>query len=97
MTSRKTNGVKVIQGGLEILIDKEDMMWVKNFEWELDERGYVVRYSPGYNGKRFRYPLHREIWKHHREAPKGVPIIHVNQNLMDNRLSNLTLCYQQRF
>jgi hypothetical protein len=91
MSPPKVKGAKIIQDNLEFLVDAEDGQWASGYQWEVDEKGYIVRYAM-VNNKKFRYPLHREVWKRHREAPSRVPITHINGNRGDNRLSNLALC-----
>jgi hypothetical protein len=68
--------------GQYALVDAADYEWLNRWRWHL-HGGYAMRYE---RGKRIF--MHRQIL----EAPKGVPVDHIDGNRAHNYRSNLRLC-----
>lgn len=70
-------------GGHEILLDREDVELVSNYQWCVGIHGYVTS-GAGKN----QILLHRLVTK----ADSTVFVDHINRNRLDNRKSNLRIC-----
>lgn len=68
------------------LVDDKDFESVKDFKWQTNRQGYVVRCIWA-NGKPCIVALHRAIIG----CPKGMEVDHINGNVLDNRRTNLRL------
>lgn len=68
------------------LVDDKDFVWVSQFKWSYDPKGYAFRNTQRPNRRIFY--LHRAIL----EAKKGEYCDHINGDKLDNRRENLRLC-----
>lgn len=75
--------------GHRILVDKEDLEKIIAITWHLDRNGYP--HSKRYvAGRRSTIRVHRLIV----DVPKGYVCDHINGDKLDNRKSNLRICFQ---
>ncbi len=79
-----------LQNGHEAIIDRADLMLVKNYHWyaKKDANTYYVRASIG-KGKKVL--LHRYLLN----PPKDLVVDHINGNGLDNRRKNLRFATHQ--
>lgn len=68
----------------ETIIDKDDIPYVKDIKWHLDDKGYVVNRTRNITLK-----LHNYIMNHNDFTILVVD--HINNNRLDNRKSNLRI------
>lgn len=68
----------------ETIIDKDDIPYVKDIKWHLDDKGYVVNRTQHITLK-----LHNYIMNHNDFTILVVD--HINNNRLDNRKSNLRI------
>lgn len=71
------------------LIDDEDFEWLMSWKWYC-AKGYAVR-KKVIEGKRFVFPMHREIMLDQLSEIK-TEVDHINRNKLDNRRENLRVC-----
>lgn len=64
----------------KVLLDKLDFERLKDIDWHLGAKGYVMSNKNDY--------LHRVIMA----TPKGMDTDHINGNKLDNRRQNLRVC-----
>jgi hypothetical protein len=81
-----------LRGGLSTLLDAADAPMVSAWAWHAlrraDGRGwYAVRWETSAGRRRSVY-LHRQLLA----APPGTDVVHVNEDGLDNRRTNLRLC-----
>jgi hypothetical protein len=72
--------------GAEALVDDEDFERLTVTRWQVDDKGYAIRYRRR-DGKDTTESMHRVIMN----APKGMEVDHINGNPLDNRRCNLRL------
>lgn len=75
--------------GYIMLVSKEDLNLVMNYQWYLTSDRYPATYgSVDSGGERWGapYPLHRFLVQH---IPIGYVVDHINRNRLDNRRTNL--------
>jgi len=67
------------------LIDSEDYPKIKNFNWRLGTRGYIM-FAKRINSKKM-----KNTYLHHflLDIPNDIMIDHINHNILDNRKCNL--------
>ncbi len=75
------------------VFDLEDLDKVRQFCWKVNNRGYVLSYTPSVNGKRHSISLHRLIMDC--KDPNMV-VDHINHNTSDNRKENLRVCTHEQ-
>ena len=78
------------------LVDDEDYDHLNEHKWyanrERTDKFYAKRSSPiDSSGKQRKIRMHRVIIN----APKGIPVDHINGNPLDNRKENLRVCTHQ--
>jgi len=75
--------------GKYAIVDPQDYVWLKNFNWHLNESrsvSYAVRTALAWEGRKATtVQMHREILP---VAP-GLVVDHINHNGLDNRRANL--------
>lgn len=74
--------LSISRGKYTALIDSDDIELVNQYRWHITSKGYVENHIVGM--------LHRLIMK----ASKDKVVDHINRNPLDNRKSNLRLCYK---
>lgn len=78
---------------MDILVDKGDLHFLKEYKWYISTYGYVVAHETGKTHKtRKKLYLHRLILN----PPKDKQVDHINLNKMDNRKTNLRLATESQ-
>lgn len=76
-----------------MLISKQSLPLILEFNWYLSKDGYPVGYSIDKINKRScRCKLHQLLFPY---VQKGYVVDHINRNRLDNRLENLRICTQK--
>lgn len=86
---RVDNGGRIIAltKGLITIVDEEDFDFLNRHSWHAHSCGYAAR-KYKQTGKNISVYMHREILK----APVGILVDHIDQDVRNNRKSNLRLC-----
>jgi frataxin-like iron-binding protein CyaY len=75
-------------------VDKEDYEWLIEYRWcaQPNRKSYYAKRSTTVNKKLLMLLMHRLIWIHHNGAiPERYEIDHIDQDKLNNSLSNLRL------
>lgn len=72
----------------ETIIDEQDLSLIKQHNWVIDSRGYLVWKTMDKYRKNITKIFHRIVM----DTPKGMDTDHINGNKLDNRRSNLRIC-----
>ncbi|MGG0308223.1 HNH endonuclease [Priestia megaterium] len=82
-----TKKIELSNGGFA-LVDDEDYEFLNQWKWR-DEAGYAVRTTTTNNNRKRKIRMSRLLMGY----PKGKVVDHKNRNRLDNRKSNLRICF----
>lgn len=83
--------IKLI-GGRVAIVDECDYDALSMYKWYSSPNGYVRRNNATQGGKRESVSMHRQIMG--LKTGDGCVVDHINGDKLDNRRSNLRVCYQ---
>lgn len=88
MTENENIKLIPLSQGKFAIVDAEDFIWLNQWKWHYNKRGYAMTHLPWKNNKREALMMHRVIM----QAEKNKCVDHINGVGLDNQKSNLRVC-----